>query len=163
MSDPVNHPAHYGALFETKDIECIAVTRQLDFDLGNYFKYIHRLYRKGGPEKAKEDFQKARWYMEDWIKTHEPCISLKYFWSGRFAKWTQRQDDRNLTIRNDCAEKAKIAFDFIKEPSQDSGELYARYHLLSIATDLYISPTYWREMMDLYETLFLSEKGEENA
>lgn len=35
MSDPVHHPAHYGA--DRFGIECIAITRYMSFNIGNAF------------------------------------------------------------------------------------------------------------------------------
>ena len=159
QNDPIN-PSHYRGIFKIKDNETIAVTRQLDFDLGNYYKYLARLYKKDNPV---QDFHKARWYAEDWIKAHEPCISLRYFWNFRFAQWTQRQDNKNLTIRNDCSERAKIAFDFIEPPTKEEDEeLYDRYKLMEIAVSLYINPAYWRQQLDEYEAKYFQTKERSN-
>lgn len=64
--DNVNHPAHYTEGFSSLTVECIDITRNLPFDLGNAFKYVWRAGRKGGPEKAMEDLDKAVWYLNDW-------------------------------------------------------------------------------------------------
>ena len=154
QNDPIN-PNHYRGIFKLKDNETIAVTRQLDFDLGNYYKYLVRLYKKDDPV---QDFHKARWYAEDWIKAHAPCVCLSHLWSFRFSAWLKRRDE-NLTIRNDCAEKAKIAFDFIEEPDKDSDpELYDRYKLLEVAVSFYINPTYWRKLLDEYEVKYFQDR-----
>jgi hypothetical protein len=68
--DSVNHPAHYTSSNVKcpgceRDIECIDVTRSLDFNLGNAIKYIWRAPYKGN---AVEDLKKAIWYIEDYIK-----------------------------------------------------------------------------------------------
>lgn len=68
-SDTVNHPAHYGG--EDNPYEAIKVIEawELDFALGNAVKYIARAGKKGS---AKEDLQKARWYLE------------RAIWSGNY-------------------------------------------------------------------------------
>lgn len=66
MSDNVNHPSHYTTTFGQTSIECIDITRHLPFDLGNAFKYIWRAGHKGDKEKALEDLEKARWYLNDY-------------------------------------------------------------------------------------------------
>lgn len=59
----VNHPAHYhpGAY------EAIAIIAAwaLDFWSGNAVKYIARAGRKGGEELARQDIEKALWYVRD--------------------------------------------------------------------------------------------------
>ena len=71
--DAVNHPVHYlsgkaqcaacGCL-----IECIDVTRHMDFDLGNAIKYIWRSEHKGN---RLQDLKKAQWYLNDAIQQLE--------------------------------------------------------------------------------------------
>jgi len=69
--DPINHPKHYnssGAICECgRQIECIDVTRTMDFSLGNVIKYIWRSNHKNG----LEDLKKAQWYLNDYIRNHE--------------------------------------------------------------------------------------------
>lgn len=56
IEDAVNHPPHY-----TKyDIECIDVSENLNFNLGNALKYVWRHRDKGNPEI---DLEKAEWYL----------------------------------------------------------------------------------------------------
>ena len=72
MTDNINHPPHY-----TKSdakcsacghpIECIDITRHMDFNVGNIVKYLWRWYHKGG----LEDLKKAQWYLNDTIKEFE--------------------------------------------------------------------------------------------
>lgn len=71
-NDPVNHPRHYqsnGAQCAkcTAEIECIDITRHMNFNLGNAIKYIWRYQAKSG----LEDLLKARWYLDDFIKQLE--------------------------------------------------------------------------------------------
>lgn len=150
MADAIN-PAHYRGLFQTTDIQCIAVTRQLDFDLGNWFKYIYRL---GNKDDAKQDFNKARWYMEDWFANHlpiEPAIT------HTVSLFVFKELDV-MPIRNPFSDKARIAFEFIKEPSSSDEELHARWELLHLVTDDFILPAWWRREMDCYEIQYLNEE-----
>ena len=61
--DPVDHPQHYTS--HPSGIECIDVTRHMNFNLGNAIKYVWRAGLKGDERKAIEDLQKAIWYLED--------------------------------------------------------------------------------------------------
>jgi hypothetical protein len=60
--DIINSPSHY----TSRVPEPINVIRDwgLNFCLGNAVKYIARAGAKGGPEKAIEDLEKARKYLE---------------------------------------------------------------------------------------------------
>lgn len=150
MADAIN-PAHYKGLFQAKDIQCIALTRQLDFDLGNWAKYIYRLGNKDNPH---QDFNKARWYMEDWFAHHPPVDpSLRH----AVTVWEEK-DKSVMPIHNPFAEKARIAFDFIQEPDAGDEELYDRWRLLRLVTDDYIIPEWWRKKMDCYEIQYLNKE-----
>jgi hypothetical protein len=64
--DPVNHPQHYTSLPADcpgcgRRIECIDVTKHLNFALGNAMKY---LWRNGHKADAIEDLRKAKRYLE---------------------------------------------------------------------------------------------------
>lgn len=67
-SDNVNHPPHYNNSRATCDcgrqIECIDVTRHLNFNIGNAIKYLWRCELKGN---KLEDLKKASWYIQDEI------------------------------------------------------------------------------------------------
>ena len=69
--DNINHPVHYnssGAFCECgRQIECIDVTRHMEFAAGNAMKYLWRYQHKNG----LEDLLKARWYLDDLIKQWE--------------------------------------------------------------------------------------------
>lgn len=60
--DPVNHPPHYkhGGI-ETIDI---IEAKGLGFHLGNAVKYI---LRAGHKDDARQDIEKARWYLDRWL------------------------------------------------------------------------------------------------
>lgn len=61
--DPVNKPLHYTK--HLSGIECIEITRRMNFNKGNAIKYIWRAEDKGN---EIQDLQKAKWYIEDEIK-----------------------------------------------------------------------------------------------
>lgn len=67
MSDNVNNPSHYT---QYKNGQVIDITSRMDFCLGNAVKYLMRAGHKGGPEKFKEDLQKAEWYISYYL-THQ--------------------------------------------------------------------------------------------
>lgn len=134
MSEDAINPKHYRGIFKLKDNETIAVTRQLDFCLGNYYKYLARLYKKDDPV---QDFHKARWYAGDWLGHHV------------------RRNENGL-IYNECAEKAVIAFDFIEPP--ESGELRDRYSLLKFVTYPYIDAELWIAALNRYEAKYLNKE-----
>lgn len=58
MTDLVNHPPHYTA--HPSGVECIEITEQLNFCLGNAVKYLWRDDLKGN---AQQDREKAAWYL----------------------------------------------------------------------------------------------------
>jgi len=66
--DSINHPPHYNnsqAKCECgRRIECIDVTRHLNFNIGNAIKYLWRCDLKGA---SVEDLRKAIWYIQDEI------------------------------------------------------------------------------------------------
>lgn len=59
MTDNVNHPAHY--ISHPSGIECIEVTRWMNFCIGNAVKYLWRVDDKGDPI---ENLRKARQYID---------------------------------------------------------------------------------------------------
>lgn len=70
--DNVNHPSYY----KSGKMECIEIIEafQLDFHLGNAVKYIIRSGKKGD---AKEDLNKAIWYLQRAIKNLEDIREYK--------------------------------------------------------------------------------------
>lgn len=64
--DPVSHPKHYTS--RKSGIECIDVTEEMNFCLGNAVKYIWRCDEKGHPI---EDLKKAIWYIQREIDRRE--------------------------------------------------------------------------------------------
>lgn len=66
MSDLVNNPPHYTQ--HPSGVECIEITRHMNFNLGNAMKYIWRADLKND---AIEDLKKAVFYLEDEIVKRE--------------------------------------------------------------------------------------------
>lgn len=64
-NDPVN-PDHYRK--HPSGIECIEITRHMNFNLGNAMKYI---WRAGLKENRIDDLKKAVWYINDEIERLE--------------------------------------------------------------------------------------------
>ncbi len=64
--DMVNHPPHYTN--HPSGVECIDVTKHMNFCLGNATKYIWRADLK---LDAIEDLRKAVWYIETEIALRE--------------------------------------------------------------------------------------------
>lgn len=62
--DPVNHPQHYTQ--NPSGVECIQVTRHMNFNVGNAVKYLWRAGIKD-ENLAIQDLEKARWYLDDEI------------------------------------------------------------------------------------------------
>jgi Protein of unknwon function (DUF3310) len=83
--DKINHPAHYkGAGVEGRamlissgfhpnciEAECIVFIEkhQLNYHLGNAFKYV---YRAGKKDSVRENYEKALWYLNRWENLGEP-------------------------------------------------------------------------------------------
>jgi hypothetical protein len=63
--DTIN-PSHYRK--HPSGIECIEVTRHMNFNAGNAVKYIWRYLDKGDPV---ENLKKAQWYLDDEIRRLE--------------------------------------------------------------------------------------------
>lgn len=68
--DPVNHPHHYTR--HPSGVECIQITRHMNFNIGNAVKYLWRAGEKAGLNediraKEIEDLEKAVFYIRDEI------------------------------------------------------------------------------------------------
>lgn len=63
LEQEVNEPKHYRS--HESGIEAIEITRFMQFDLGNCWKYCMRYRDKGTPKK---DLKKAVWYINDFVK-----------------------------------------------------------------------------------------------
>lgn len=63
-ANPVTNPHHY----TSRTVECIEVTSQFNFCLGNVIKYVWRCDEKGNPI---QDLKKARFYLDKEIERRE--------------------------------------------------------------------------------------------
>ena len=72
--EQVNHPCHYGG--DNNPYEAIKVIEalNLDFHLGNTFKYIARAGKK---DNLLQDLKKAKWYLDRKIEIEEKLILSK--------------------------------------------------------------------------------------
>jgi hypothetical protein len=62
MSEPINHPSHYGGKENPYEAIKVIEAWELGFCLGNAIKYISRAGKKNS-EKTLEDLEKAKWYI----------------------------------------------------------------------------------------------------
>lgn len=60
MNDVVTHPKHYTS--HPSGIECLTITRHMNFNLGNVIKYVWRADLKNDDI---QDLQKALFYLQD--------------------------------------------------------------------------------------------------
>ncbi len=66
----VNHPEHYGGASNTYEVIKVIEALEMDFHLGNTFKYIARAGKKG-TDKEIQDLKKALWYLDRKIQLLE--------------------------------------------------------------------------------------------
>jgi len=59
----VNHPQHYGGGNNPYEVIKIIENLEMDFHLGNTFKYIVRAGKKDS-NKEIQDLEKALWYLQ---------------------------------------------------------------------------------------------------
>jgi len=64
MTNPVTHPEHYTS--DPSGIECLAIVRHRNFNIGNAIKYLWRAGLKDKDTQV-EDLQKAMFYISDEI------------------------------------------------------------------------------------------------
>lgn len=70
MSEMVNHPRHYGGENNVYEVIKIIEALEMDFHLGNTFKYIARAGKKE-TDREIQDLKKALWYLERKIQLLE--------------------------------------------------------------------------------------------
>ena len=66
----VNHPSHYGGQNNPYEVIKVIEALDMDFHLGNTFKYISRAGKKVS-DKEIQDLKKALWYLERKIQLLE--------------------------------------------------------------------------------------------
>lgn len=67
LPDAVNHPPHYTG--HASGVECIDITEEMGFNLGNVLKYVWRAGRKD--QSPIIDLKKAAWYLQREIERLE--------------------------------------------------------------------------------------------
>lgn len=83
----VTNPSHYRN--HLSGVECIDVVRHLPFNVGNAIKYLWRAGDKGGPEKLREDLEKALWYIQDAIDSPKSGTYSQLVDHGPLEKWSR--------------------------------------------------------------------------
>ena len=73
MSEMVNHPNHYGGEGNPYEVIKVIEATDMDFHLGNAYKYIARAGKKE-TDKEIQDLKKAIWYIERKIQLIENGI-----------------------------------------------------------------------------------------
>ena len=122
----VTNPSHYRS--HPSGVECIDIVRHLPFNVGNAIKYLWRAGDKGGPEKLREDLEKALWYTKDSIDHPSASTYSQLVDYEQLAKWnrveSKTQRGRIIVLIIFCfAELAKQELeawlDSIPKPSDD--------------------------------------------
>jgi hypothetical protein len=70
MTDPVNHPSHYGGVDNPYEAIKVIEAWNLGFCLGNTVKYISRAGKKK-KNTLLQDLKKAQWYLNREIQKLE--------------------------------------------------------------------------------------------
>ena len=68
--EQVNHPQHYGGEENPYEVIKVVEALEMDFHLGNVFKYITRAGKKDA-DKELQDLKKALWYLDRKIQLLE--------------------------------------------------------------------------------------------
>lgn len=68
--ESVNHPQHYGGEDNPYEVIKVVEALEMDFHLGNVFKYIARAGKKE-TDKELQDLKKALWYLDRKIQLLE--------------------------------------------------------------------------------------------
>jgi hypothetical protein len=97
----VDHPSHYNS--HPSGIECIDIVEEMNFNLGNAFKYLFRYREKANPV---QDLNKAVWY------ANRECERINR--RGDLAGWQLPEDYQHMllaVVDSEPNEWAKCAFD----------------------------------------------------
>lgn len=87
--DPVDHPAHYAS--HPSGVKAITLTQDMNFNLGNAFKYLWRREQKAD---AIEDLKKARWYLKRELDRFKQQIAAP---NNAFRAWHAYEQNDHLT------------------------------------------------------------------
>ena len=66
----IDHPQHYGGEDNPYEVIKVVESLEMDFHLGNVFKYIARAGKKE-TDKELQDLKKAMWYLDRKIQLLE--------------------------------------------------------------------------------------------
>ena len=83
----VTDPSYYRS--HPSGVECIDIIRHLPFNVGNAIKYLWRAGDKVGPEKLREDLEKALWYIQDAIDNPRASTYSELVDYEQLAKWNR--------------------------------------------------------------------------
>ena len=100
----IQNPPHYNK--HPSGIECIQITRHMNFNLGNAVKYIWRADLKND---AIEDLKKAAWYIQDEIQK-----------GGLLVKYTNTKGF-TIDVPNPWIKVKSTSWEVIKHLSQQFG------------------------------------------
>lgn len=106
-NDPVNSPNHYTR--SHPGMECIELTADTSFCLGNCCKYLWRYKSKGRPV---EDVEKARWYLCHVI---DRCENIA---------WTRQQRDILTALVADSIGREARIWAKLKQGFPDSALIF---------------------------------------
>ncbi len=91
--DPVTKPKGYNS--HPSGIQPIEICRHLPFALGNAVKYVFRSGIKD-PAKTIEDYEKAIWYLNDFLTSRPTFEGMNWFEAANTAIKVQDGRDGNL-------------------------------------------------------------------
>lgn len=95
MTDSIN-PDHYK--YSESGVECIQVTEQMSFTLGNAVKY---LWRVGHKDDLLTDLYKARWYLDREMTfriEHKGLFTPPF--GGNYDEWCANFEKHIKTVKN---------------------------------------------------------------
>ena len=105
MNENVNHPKHYGGDTPYETIKVIEAWG-LDFHLGNAVKYISRAGKKG---IAREDLEKAVWYLNKKLELMEPAPEPESAFGPGLNAYAQAKGFKDYSEYNSACIDQKVA------------------------------------------------------
>jgi hypothetical protein len=126
--DVVNHPKHYT---DPSGIECIEISRELPFDMGNAFKYVFRAGKKY-PSKALEDIEKAEFYIKDGYVPMDKLIKG----TGFKILFNKKSILKYKALKNKIYEIEKFRSNNIKRFMYAFANGYKKEYILNVLQDI---------------------------
>lgn len=127
-NDLVNSPKHYKDMSATITIEPIEITSQLDFDLGNCFKYLFRYKHKGSPLL---DLQKAEYYLNHALnhkKLNKRYSKILHLDNLAFRAFYQAKNNFLYEMKWDYTESVKSNLYKLSEWLAEEIKIYEKPH-----------------------------------